>query len=299
VGRAGDAELVAHWRSCAKPFQAMPLLASGAPDALGWGDEQIAVACASHGGEPEHLAVVGRMLEKLELDESALACGAHTPLTARGARLLAESVGKPSRKQYNCSGKHTGMLALARQRGWPLKGYQADGHPVQDACLATVAEWSGVPVNLIGKGIDGCGVTTFALPLVAMARAFSRLAVAFGEGESDAARIVRAMTRNPFLVGGTERFDTVLMAEADGRILAKVGAEGVHTVALLDSGVAFAVKAEDGAQRAQYPAVVRLLRQLGALGALDQDLSPALARFEEEPLFNTRGERVGEVVCVN
>lgn len=291
LGHAGDAETVTFWRSCAKPFQVMPFLRAGGLDELGWGDEELALACASHGGEPEHVEIAAAMLRDLGLEEGDLACGPHEPLSGRGARKVRETIGFPTRLHNNCSGKHAAMLAAAQQCHEPTTGYQLAPHPVQRRALATVAEWSGVPESSVGIAIDGCGVTVFALPLVAMARAYSRLAAASHDDEIPR-RIVSAMTTHPFLVGGTDRFDTVLMEETDGRVLAKVGAEGVHSVAILDDGIGVAVKVEDGAQRAQFPAVLRVLQHLGAL---PEELPARLSPFLAKPVLNTRGERVGEI----
>lgn len=292
IATAGHGELVTHWRSCAKPFQLMALLQGGHAERLGWGDDEIALACASHGGEPEHVAIATAMLAKLGLEEGDLACGPHTPLSPRGARLLKESGGAATRVHNNCSGKHAAMLALAQGCGWPILGYQEGTHPVQQSARATVAEWAGLRAGDIAYGVDGCSVATFALPLPAMARAFAALAAAARRGDEVPRRIVHAMRTRPFLVGGTDRFDTVLMEETDGAVLCKVGAEGVHTVALLDEPIAFALKVEDGAWRAQHPAVLRMLQHLGVLGA---ELPPRLAAFASAPVHNTRGEMVGEV----
>ena len=292
---AGDPQLVTFWRSCAKPFQVMPLVATGGFDCAGWGDDQLALACASHGGEPEHVALAAGMLASLGLEEGDLACGPHEPLAARGARVLRESGIRPTRLHNNCSGKHAAMLARAVIERWPHEGYERPEHPVQQGCTAEVARWSGLDASRIPTGIDGCGVVVYALPLEAMARAFGRLARAARADDDVPARVVHAMRTRPFLVGGTDRFDTVLMEETDGRVLAKVGAEGVHTVAVVDDGVGAAIKAEDGAPRAQYPAVLRLLQHLGALPA---ELPPRLAEFMERPVRNTRGEVVGHVGLV-
>jgi L-asparaginase II len=292
VGRARDPHLVAPWRSCAKPFQLLPLLESGGIGELGWGDEEVALACASHGGEPEHLAVVGRMLHTIGLEEGDLACGAHEPMSRRGARLLREAGALPTRLHNNCSGKHAAMLARAHLAGWSTHGYEREGHPVQNGCLAAVARWTEVPAGDIPLAVDGCGVVVFVLPLTAMALAYARFAQAARDGEAGPARIVGAMRANPFLVGGTDRFDTVLMEETQGSVISKIGAEGVHSVALVDRGIGAAIKVEDGSSRAQYPAVLRLLQ---VLGALPDVLSPRLAELAVPRLRNTRGEAVGEV----
>jgi len=295
VGAAGDPSLVTFWRSCAKPFQVMPLIESGGFDRIGWGDDQLAVACGSHGGEPEHVAIVEEMLSDLDLEEGDLACGPHEPLAPRGARVLRDSGIRPTRVHNNCSGKHTAMLARARTQGWSTEGYERDDHPVQRHCTRAVARWSGIDADALIRAIDGCGVVVYALPLDAMARSYARLALAAQRGDDVPARVAHAMATRPFLVGGTDRFDSVLIEETDGRVIAKIGAEGVHSVALLDQGIGVALKVEDGNPRAQFPAVLRLLQ---CLGALPQDLPPRLAEFLVRPVRNTRGEVVGDVTPI-
>jgi L-asparaginase II len=292
VAAAGDPSITTYWRSCAKPFQAMPLLRSGGFDRVGWGDDQLALACASHGGEPEHVALAQSMLDSVGLEEGDLACGPHEPLSARGARLARESGARVTRLHNNCSGKHAAMLAYARTSGWASYGYERMEHPVQRDALREVARWTGLAAEHVGTAVDGCGVVVFALPIERMAHAYAQLARAACAGEEVASRVVGAMTTRPFLVGGTERFDSVLIEATRGRVLAKVGAEGMHSAAVLDAGLGIAVKVEDGAQRAQHPALLRLLQRLGALS---ESVTPALEEFLRRPVRNTRGETVGEV----
>jgi L-asparaginase II len=289
---ARDPALVTWWRSCAKPFQVMGMLRDGSFDALGWGERELALACASHGSEPEHVSVAAAMLARVGLGEAALACGPHDPLSARGAALLREAGRQPGRLHSNCSGKHAAMLAWAAQRGWPTAGYHEGSHPVQLAAWALIAEWSGVPTADIARSVDGCGVTVFALPLHAMALAYARLAYAARHGDDGAGRVVRAMTRHPELVGGTDRFDTLLMQALPGRVVAKIGAEGVHSVALLDEGIGLAIKVEDGSPRAQFPAVLACLQ---ALGVLPPRVPASLTTFAWHVVENTRQESVGAV----
>ncbi len=292
LGSARDPAMATLWRSCAKPFQAMAFVESGKLDDLDWSAEELALACASHGGEPEHVDLAGAMLESVGLEEGDLVCGPHEPLTRRGQRALQQEGLPPTRLHNNCSGKHAAMLAYSHESGWPTLGYEGVCHPVQQHALDRVSLWSGVPVQKIVQATDGCGVVAFGLPLQAMARAFARLGAAARRGEEVPARIVNAMLAHPFLVGGTDRFDTVLMEETGGSVLAKVGAEGVHTIAALDAGIAVAVKVEDGASRAQYPAVLRLLQELDVL---PDELPARLAPFLRTPTYNTRGVQVGEV----
>jgi hypothetical protein len=171
VGVARDPFLQTPWRSCAKPFQVMPFLETGGFDELVWGDDELALACASHGGEPEHIAVATRMLDSLALEEGDLACGPHEPLSRRGSRALRDSGLPPTRLHNNCSGKHAAMLGRAHLSGWPIQGYEREGHPVQNAALESVARWTSVPADKIERAVDGCGVVVFGLPIAQMSRA--------------------------------------------------------------------------------------------------------------------------------
>ncbi|MBX3172979.1 MAG: asparaginase [Gemmatimonadaceae bacterium] len=292
IAAARDSAVVTMWRSCAKPFQVLPFLADGGFDKCGWDSEALALSCASHGGEPEHVAVAQRMLSSLGLEEGDLACGPHEPLSPRGSRLLRESGAPPTRLHNNCSGKHSAMLARAKHAGWATKGYEHVDHPVQRGCLGEVSAWSGVPLDDMPVAVDGCGVTVMALPLDRMALAYARWGRAVHSGDELPARTAAAIRQHPVLFGGTDRFDTVLIEETEGAVLAKVGAEGVHCVAVPALGVGLAIKVEDGAIRAQHVAVLHALQQLSVLPA---ELPPRLAEFVARPLRNTRGEQVGEV----
>lgn len=295
LAAAHDPRLVSSWRSCAKPFQIMPLVESGGFDDLHWGDDQLALSCASHGGEPEHVALAEQMLTDIGLEEGDLACGPHDPLSSRGMKLLRDSGARLSRLHNNCSGKHASMLARAQTAGWHTYGYERREHPVQRCCLEMCAAWAGLKPDEIGQAVDGCGVVAFSLPLESMARAWSRLARAVRDRDEVPSRIMHAMSSRPFLVGGTDRFDTVLMEETNGRVVAKIGAEGVHSVGIPEQGIGFAVKVDDGAQRAQFPAVLRVLQMYDVLPAT---LPARLEEFLRRPLRNTRGEVVGEVRLV-
>jgi L-asparaginase II len=272
IGGSRDHGLVTMWRSCSKMFQVLPFLTSGGFDKLDWGSEELALACASHGGEPEHVAVAARMLAAIGLEEGDLACGPHEPLSARGARIVRESGRAPTRLHNNCSGKHAAMLARAHTAGWPTHGYERAEHAVQRSCLNEVANWSGVSVDDMPIAVDGCGVTVMALPLDRMALAYARWG--------------RAIT------AGDERFDTMLIEETNGEVISKVGAEGVHCLTVPAAGLGLAIKVEDGALRAQHIAVLKLLQ---VLQVLPETLSPRLAEWIVKPIRNTRGAVVGEV----
>ena len=292
VAGARDVMKQTYWRSCAKPFQVMPLLASGGFDELPWTADELTLACASHGGEPEHVNVAESMLQDIGREEGDLVCGPHDPLSSRGARIVRENGIRLSRLHNNCSGKHAAMLARAHTAGWATNGYEREDHHVQRSALEMVARWSGTPAARIARAVDGCGAVVFGSSLDSMARAYARLGSAVKRGEEIPTRIVTALQTRPFLFGGSDRFDTLLLEATGGRIVAKVGAEGVHCAVLLDAGTGIAVKVEDGAQRAQYVAVLRLAQ---FLGALPDQLPPRLAELAHKPVRNTRNEIVGEV----
>lgn len=302
IAALGQPETVTYVRSSGKPFQAIPVIVSGAADSFGFTEQEIAIACGSHSGEPIHVNAVRSMLSKIGLDESALKCGVHEPFSAEVARELARTQTPPSVLQNNCSGKHAAMLALARHVGAPTQDYDDQGNPVQQAIAKTVAEFSDVALDQIAIGTDGCGVPVFGIPVRAMALMYARL-VAPSE-EFDAAtriachRIVKAMIDFPEMVGGSkDRLDTELIRAGKGRLISKIGAEGVYTVGVLPSGqwpkgVGLALKIEDGDDhRARPPAVIEALRQLNVLA---QDELMALASYAPAIIKNRRGERVGE-----
>ncbi|MFY7922840.1 MAG: asparaginase [Gemmatimonas sp.] len=199
---------------------------------------------------------------------------------------------RPTRLHNNCSGKHSAMLARAVHLGASTAGYERPVHVVQRDCLRAVSEWTGVAPDAIPVGMDGCGVSVFALPLANMAWSYARLVQAAAEGDVPSRRVVSAMTSHPFLVGGTDRFDTILMEACGGNVLCKIGAEGVHTFAIVDRGLGIALKVEDGSPRAQYPAVLALL---AAYDALPHPLPDALREHAQRAVRNTRGEPVGVV----
>ncbi len=288
VASAGDPELATFWRSAAKPFQAMPLVEDGVAAAFLLGDEELALACASHSSEARHLRLTDRFLATIGCLEEDLACGPHPPLGVSVARQVREEGITLTPRWSNCSGKHTGMLALARHHGWPTSGYTAPDHPVQRRLLDSVSRWSGLAPETIGIGIDGCTTVSYHLPLRAMARAWAR----FGTDPSDApATLRRAMLTYPDVVAGSDRYDTDAMRSLPGRILVKVGAAGVYCAALLDDGLGVALKVEDGDMRACPLALAGVLRAL----LRERYPTETLAASAEGPGTNTRGAVVGTI----
>lgn len=291
VASAGDPDLVTYWRSAAKPFQALPMVADGAADRFGLGADAIALACASHSSEPEHVALASRMLAAIGCAESDLACGPHPPLSNAVQELAIRNGTTLTPTWSNCSGKHTGMLALARHHGWPTAGYERAGHPVQERLLEEVVRWTGVPRDAVVQGVDGCTTVCFGLPLRAMALAYARLGVS---DEPAAVRVRGAMLAHPQLVGGLRRLCTDLMRESGGRVLAKVGAEGVYSAAWPEQRLGIALKVADGENRAAQVALLGVLRQLG--DALGKGLPlAALAPYGEPPIRNTRRGQTGSL----
>lgn len=305
VGLLGAPETVTYLRSSAKPHQAIPLVASGAADRFGFNERELALACASHSGEPIHTEVAASMLKKIGLGPEALKCGVHEPFSPEVARQLREKGEQPNVLQNNCSGKHAGMLALALHLGAPIETYDEPSNPVQLAIGKTISDFAGIPIEDIAVGVDGCGVPVFGITMKAMALMYARLVstpAEFDEKTRAAClRIVAAMTTHPELIGGTsDRLDTEIMRAAPGRLVSKVGAEGVYTVGILPCadwprGFGLALKIEDGDDhRARPTVVIESLRQLGVLA--DESLE-AVARYAFFPVRNRRGDVVGEVTA--
>jgi L-asparaginase II len=300
VAEAGDPGLVTFWRSGAKPFQAFPLVADGVVGRFGMTVQELAICCASHSSEPAQVQLVRDLLAKIGCTERDLMCGPHPPLSPVVAQDYATRGVRLTAVYSNCSGKHAGMLALARHHGWPVEFYARREHPVQQRCLTEVSRWSGVPLERVGTAVDGCGVVCFALPLRNMAWAYAKLSNAergMGNAESTGAlpfripnsafRIVEAMLRHPELVAGEGRPCTEMMRAHPGRVITKVGAAGVYCGLLTREGWGIALKVEDGHHDAAVLAMVAILIDLG--------LRPQPEALRSQPIVNTRGETVGEL----
>jgi L-asparaginase II len=259
VAESGDPDLVTYWRSAAKPFQAMPVVSDGAADRYGLDPRELALCCASHSSEPEHLAVTDAILTKLGLTEQALACGPHTPLSTAVAEDALRKGIRITPRWSNCSGKHAGMLALALHRGWPIEGYNRLEHPVQQRIMEELLKWTGSARDDVYCSIDGCNTVCFGLSLRGMATAYARFGV---ERNGAAHRLRDAMTRYPGMVGGTGRPCTDLMTGFQGGLIAKIGAEGVYSAALPGHGLGISLKAEDGDMRSAPIALVAVLEQV-------------------------------------
>lgn len=303
IAELGSPEMVTYFRSSSKAFQAIPVVASGAADRFGFTEKEIALACGSHSGEPMHVETAQAMLGKIGIDKSALKCGAHEPFSVEVARELIRREQEPSVLQNNCSGKHAAMLGLAKHLGAPTASYDDWDNPVQQAVAKVVSQFCDVPIDKMKIGVDGCGVPVFGLSVRSMALGYARLISPgdrFDTATRDACRrIVNAMIKFPEMIGGSkDRLDTELIKAGKGRLISKIGAEGVYTVGVLPcakwpKGLGLALKIDDGDdRRARPPAVIEALKQLNVLA--DDDLA-GLSGYVPIPITNRRGERVGEV----
>lgn len=301
LARWGDTERTIFPRSAIKCLQALPLVASGAAEAFGLEDRHLALACASHSSEPVHVDTVRRWLSRIGLTVADLECGAHWPRDPAMARALAAAGGDPDNAFNNCSGKHAGMLTLARHKGWDHRGYVAFGHPVQQEIFAAISAIADIDLLNAPYGVDGCSAPNPVLPMKNIALAFARFAAAAGDGSAPGleaplagacARLAAAMAAEPFMIAGSNRLCTAIVEASRGRILAKTGAEGVYTLAVPERRLGLVLKARDGAARAANAAVIAIL---DALELMDEDLRRALRDFMPEKLRNCRDIVTGEI----
>jgi L-asparaginase II len=296
LASAGDITSPIFTRSSLKPFQTMPLIAK-AGDALNLSDEDMALLCASHNGEPMHTERAAALLAKIGASERDLACGCHTPYFYAATGQTPPPGGSYTRLQHNCSGKHTGMLLLAHALGQPLGGYLGVDHPVQAEIAQSVSHFCGVPAEQLVRGIDGCSAPNYAMPLTALALGFAKLTLTEPDPVYGSAphRVARAMSRHPELVSGRGRNDLALMTAGRGDWVSKVGADGVQAIASFSRGVAIAAKCSDGSL---VPLMVAMVDALDQLGWTDVESREALAALLPAPMKNAAGIEVGEMRSV-
>jgi len=294
----GDVTTPIFPRSAVKALQALPLVETGAADAFGFGDEELALACASHSGEPGHVAGVTGMLAKAGLDAAALRCGAHWPI-AQPALVELARTGQPSALHNNCSGKHAGFLCVACAKGIDHADYWRPQHPVQREVRAVLENLTGAALSDDRCAIDGCSVPTWAIPLQNLAYGFAKFATGRGlapERARAAARLRAACTQRPWHVAGTGRFCTEIMQLFGARVFVKTGAEGVYCGALPEQGFGIAVKCDDGAGRAAQAIMAALIARFLPLGDAER---VALAHFMHPTLRNWNGFEVGSLRVVD
>ncbi|MBL8565459.1 MAG: asparaginase [Hyphomicrobiaceae bacterium] len=285
----GDVARPVFPRSSIKALQCLPLIESGAADRFGYGNAEIALACASHTGTDRHAALAGQMLASLGLGEADLGCGAHMPLGSSAMKALIRSGREPSQLHNNCSGKHAGMLATALHSGEAAEGYWQASHPVQRRVHKALVELSGLPLGEDVMGLDGCSVPNWAMPLSTLARTFARFVTGHGlspDRRRAAERIAAACWAEPELVAGPGRADTLVMRRLPGRVFMKTGAEGVYAGGFPEFGVGFALKIDDGTTRASAGAAMALVERI---------VPEARGLMARKVLRSWRGIEVGEI----
>ncbi len=288
----GDIERPIYPRSAIKVLQALPLVESGAADAAGMSDKELALACASHNGEEFHVETAKAMLARSGLSVDALACGAQWPAREDAARSLAAQGQLPTPLHNNCSGKHAGMLALATHLEASAEHYESVDHPVQQRVRQTIEEMTGEAASPQMCAIDGCSLPTWAMPLKGLARAFARLASLTGlspEREKAAKRLMHACTCEPQMVEGTGRFGSGVMRRLGAPAFVKGGAEGVYCAAFPEQGLGMALKIDDGMKRGAEAAAAHVIAALfpGEIKNADE--------IYDMTLTNWRGTNVGEI----
>ena len=288
----GDVTTPIFPRSAVKALQALPLVETGAADAFGFGDEELALACASHSGEAGHVAGVTRMLAKAGLDAAALRCGAHWPMAQSAVTAVART-GEPSALHNNCSGKHSGFLCVACAKGIDHADYWRPQHPVQREVRAVLEDLTGATLSEDRRAIDGCSVPTWAIPLQNLAHAFAK----FGTGKSlsperarAAARLRAACAQKPWHVAGTGRFCAEIMQLFGAKVFVKTGAEGVYCGALPEQGLGIAIKCDDGAGRAAQAIMAAIIARFLPFNDAER---AALERFVHPTLRNWNGFEIG------
>lgn len=295
VMSGGDIEAPVYPRSAIKALQAIPLIETGAAEAWQVDEAEIALACASHQGEPRHVETVTAWLARIGCGATDLRCGAHAPSDPKAAADLLRAGGMPSVLHNNCSGKHAGFLTTAKHRGEDLSGYLELEHPVEQRVLGVLEAMSGLELSQAPRGIDGCGIPVIGVPLGNLALAMARLADPDDQPDrrqQACARIRRAIAAQPFMIGGSGNFDSIIIEATRGRGLVKFGAEGVHCAALPDLGLGIALKVIDGAGRASEVAMAALLCRLEVI---DEALAERLHERLEPAVLNRAGRRVGRL----
>jgi L-asparaginase II len=291
----GDIRRDVFTRSSLKPFQAAPFVASGGLEKFGWGLRQLALMCASHSGETQHISLARSMLADCGLDHRHLLCGCQVPIAYTQAARLPRADEVFSELHHNCSGKHSGFLAACLQSGEPIENYVALEHPLQRRIRESLAQAlrRDSPFQL---GVDGCAAPNLAMPLPQLAQLFAVMSAkrspgSFAEIYGDAAQqCFQAMTRYPDLVAGSDRSDLVLMQIGAGDWVCKAGAEAVQAIGIRSRGLGIAIKIADGNARAMPWIVVEIFRQLG-IG--DSHQRQQLQELVARPIRNVRGDAVG------
>ena len=291
----GDVSRAVFPRSAIKAMQALPLVESGAADGLGFGDRELALACASHKGEAAHVELAASMLSRTGVDKDALECGWHWPIDHDAMVALARSGRSPTALHNNCSGKHSGFLCTCRHIGLAHRGYVAFEHPYQATIREVMEDVTGAPHNADNSAVDGCSIPTYAIPIRNLALGFAKMATGerlSAERAKAAKRLFSACMAEPFFVSGSEAADLSLMKAAPGRIFVKTGAEGVYCAAVPELGLGIALKCDDGAGRAAEAMIAAVLAKLLKP---DEALSARLHELARPAIPSRKGAPVGRI----
>ncbi len=293
----GDVEALVYPRSAIKAMQALAFIEMGGAKQFDFSNEEIAICCASHNGEPKHVATVQRMLEKLDLSDDHFECGCHWPMHAKTSYALAGTGKTPTALHNNCSGKHAGMLGLSKMLDVEPKGYIDIAHPVQKTIADTMAQMCEYDYSRAPWSPDGCSAPTWAMPLTNLALAFAK----FSSPESLSVErkiacktLYDAVVEHPFMVAGTERYCTNMMALLEKRVFLKVGAEGVYIAAIPELKLGIALKCEDGAVRAAESVMTALLDHVGITSFVDNE---SMKNYRSVSLSNWEKRTTGEIIC--
>lgn len=293
----GDVDALVYPRSAIKAMQALAFIEMGGAEKFAFSREEIAICCASHNGEPEHVATVQSMLDKLTSSETDFECGCHWPMYAEASYVLAGKGRTPNQLHNNCSGKHAGMLGLAKLLNVAPHGYIGIDHPVQQKIADTMAQMCEYDYTTAPWSPDGCSAPTWAMPLTNLALAFAKFAC---PDDLPAARqtacktLYDAVVKYPFMVAGTERYCTDMMTILQQRVFLKVGAEGVYIAAIPELKLGIALKCDDGAVRAAESVMTALLDHIGITSFVAEDI---MQRYRSVTLKNWEKRTTGTMTC--
>lgn len=292
VYSAGDVQQICFPRSAIKYMQVLPLLESGAADHFQITAAEIALICASHNGEPEHVEGVKKLLQRTGIDTGELGCGAHAPYHGESYAQLLMSGNRPTELHNNCSGKHTGFLILARYMGVPTEGYLNPDHPVQVLVREALADLCEMKAEHFLAGTDGCSAPNYAMPVINQATGFRNLGMPRGNARRDQAcrRVLQSIAEHPQMVAGTGRYCTELIRETGGKIIGKLGAEGVYCMSVPEKKLGIAIKVDDGSTGPQYNVAQAVLVKLGLISG---DTSDKMKRWLSTPILNFKKNQTG------
>lgn len=296
IKEIGDSKTKIYFRSSAKPIQAVQAVESGATEHFGFTKKEISIMCSSHSGQIMHQDTVRGMLNKIGEEANVLKCGTMIPYNQEEAKRLYVNKEEPTVLHCSCSAKHTGMLTLAKYRNYPIEDYNKIDHPVQQEILDTVSYFADYNKEDIVIGVDGCGAPIYLLPIYNIALSYARIMNAANDKNSkyhkSCKRIIEAMTEYPEMVAGDKEFCTELMIGAGGKLIGKVGCEAVYCVGIKDKDIGICVKIIDGNERAVYPVVMQVLKELNIL---DNDELDWLKKWDRVELRNNLNEVIGEI----